>query len=124
MRARIVLLLANIKCELREVRLNNKPKQMLQASPKGTVPVMVIENKIIDLGSVLNGAKIGNGCLIGANSLITEGMEVPDGSVVMGSPGKIRSTLDEEQRKGLIMSAHHYVENYKRFKKELKKVRD
>ena len=73
---------------------------------------------------VLNGAKIGNGCLIGANSLITEGMEVPDGSVVMGSPGKIRSTLDEEQRKGLVMSAHHYVENYKRFKKELKKVRD
>ena len=73
---------------------------------------------------VLNGAKIGNGCLIGANSLITEGMEVPDGSVVMGSPGKIRSTLDEGQLKGLIMSAHHYVENYKRFKKELKKVRD
>jgi carbonic anhydrase/acetyltransferase-like protein (isoleucine patch superfamily) len=51
-------------------------------------------------------------------------MEVPDGSVVMGSPGKIRSTLEEDQRKGLIMSAHHYVENYKRFKKELKKVRD
>ena len=73
---------------------------------------------------VLNGAKIGKGCLIGANSLITEGMEVPDGSVVMGSPGKIRSALEEEQRKGLILSAHHYVENYKRFKKELKKVSD
>ena len=48
MRARMVLKLANIKCELREVRLNNKPKQMLQVSPKGTVPVMVVDNQIID----------------------------------------------------------------------------
>jgi carbonic anhydrase/acetyltransferase-like protein (isoleucine patch superfamily) len=42
----------------------------------------------------------------------------------MGSPGKIKSTLQEDQLKGLVMSAHHYVENYKRFKKELKKVGD
>ena len=73
---------------------------------------------------VLNGAKIGSGCLIGANALITEGMEVPDGSVVMGSPGKIKNTLDENKRQGLILSAHHYVENYKRFKKELIKIED
>ena len=73
---------------------------------------------------VLNGAKIGSGCLIGANALITEGMEVPDGSVVMGSPGKIKTTLDENKRQGLILSAHHYVENYKRFKKERIKIED
>jgi len=73
---------------------------------------------------VLNGARIGKNCLIGANSLITEGMEIPDGSVVMGSPGKIKSTLDENQKKGLLMSADHYVDNYKRFKKELNKVED
>lgn len=73
---------------------------------------------------VLNGAKIGSGCLIGANALITEGMEVPDGSVVMGSPGKIKTTLDENKRQGLILSAQHYVENYKRFKKELIKIED
>lgn len=71
---------------------------------------------------VLNGAKIGSGCLIGANALITEGMEVPDGSVVMGSPGKVKTTLDESKRQGLIFSAHHYVENYKRFKEELIKI--
>tara|TARA_B110000014_G_scaffold264187_1_gene263930 strand:- start:33259 stop:33786 length:528 start_codon:yes stop_codon:yes gene_type:complete len=73
---------------------------------------------------VLNGAKIGKGCLIGANSLVTEGMEVPDGSVVMGSPGKVRSSLDHNQKKGLLMSAHHYVENYKRFKSELVKLEE
>ena len=48
MRARMILKLADIKCELREVRLNNKPKHMLEASPKGTVPVLILEDKIID----------------------------------------------------------------------------
>ena len=48
MRARMILKLADIKCELREVRLNNKPGHMLEASPKGTVPVLILEDKIID----------------------------------------------------------------------------
>jgi glutathione S-transferase len=63
MRARMALLLAGIKCELREVRLNNKPEQMLEVSPKGTVPVLVLENKVIDesndiINWVLNDHKI------------------------------------------------------------------
>ena len=48
MRARMILKLADIKCEVREVRLNNKPEHMLEASPKGTVPVLILEDKIID----------------------------------------------------------------------------
>ena len=48
MRVRMILKLADIKCELREVRLNNKPEHMLEASPKGTVPVLILEDKIID----------------------------------------------------------------------------
>ena len=48
MRARMILKLADIKCELREVRLNNKPEHMLEASPKGKVPVLILEDKIID----------------------------------------------------------------------------
>ena len=47
-RARMILKLADIKCELREIRLNNKPKHMLEASPKGTVPVLILKDKIID----------------------------------------------------------------------------
>ena len=73
---------------------------------------------------VLSGAKIGSGCLIASNALVTEGMEVPDGSVVMGSPGKIKGSLDEGGKNGLLLSAQHYVQNYKRFKLELKKVED
>ena len=48
MRARMALLLANIQCEIREVSLDNKPKHMLEISPKGTVPVLILEDQIID----------------------------------------------------------------------------
>tara|TARA_Y100001970_G_scaffold45691_1_gene57325 strand:+ start:233 stop:874 length:642 start_codon:yes stop_codon:yes gene_type:complete len=48
MRARMSLKLADIKCELREVRLSNKPNHMLEVSPKGTVPVLILEDKVID----------------------------------------------------------------------------
>ena len=48
MRARMAIQLAGIKCELREVRLNNKPDHMLEVSPKGTVPVLILEDKVID----------------------------------------------------------------------------
>ena len=68
---------------------------------------------------VLNGARIGRGCLIGANALVTEGMVVPDGSVVLGSPGKVVRTLDEEGRRKLLEGAESYVENGRRYREEL-----
>jgi carbonic anhydrase/acetyltransferase-like protein (isoleucine patch superfamily) len=69
---------------------------------------------------VLNGAKIGQYCVIGANSLITENMQIPDGSLVMGSPAKIIKTIPEQQQKMLEQSAQHYVDNAKRFSTQLK----
>ena len=69
---------------------------------------------------VLNGAKIGKHCLIGANTLVPENMEIPDGSLVVGSPAKIKRSLGEEQRKMLELSAQHYVDNGRRFAKGLK----
>ena len=71
---------------------------------------------------VLNGAKIGKNCLIGANALIPEGKEIPDGSLVMGSPGKIVRTLTSEQQQGLLQSAKHYVENARRYKAGLSPI--
>jgi len=81
------------------------------------------DGSLIGIGSiVLNGAKIGRGCLIGANALITEGKEIPDGSMVMGSPGKVIRMLDEGASKMLALSAAHYVENWKRYAASLKPV--
>jgi carbonic anhydrase/acetyltransferase-like protein (isoleucine patch superfamily) len=68
---------------------------------------------------VLNRAKIGKFCLIGANALITENKEIPDGSVVMGSPGKIVRQVTENERIILQGSALHYVENARRYKQLL-----
>ena len=48
MRARMALYLAEIKCEIREVSLSNKPEHMLEVSPKGTVPILILEDKVID----------------------------------------------------------------------------
>jgi carbonic anhydrase/acetyltransferase-like protein (isoleucine patch superfamily) len=78
------------------------------------------DNSLIGINAViLNGAKIGRNCLIGANSLVTENKEIPDGSLVMGSPAKVVKTLTAEQQASLAESASHYVENFKRYKKEL-----
>ena len=73
-------------------------------------------NTLIGMGAtVLNGAKIGNNCLIGAGALITEGKEIPDGSLVVGAPGKVIRALDEAAIAGLRRSADGYVRNARRF---------
>ena len=75
------------------------------------------DNSLIGINAVvLNGAKIGRNCLIGAGSLITEGTEIPDGSLVVGAPGKVKRMLSAEQIAGLTRSAEGYVTNFKRFK--------
>ncbi|MEM7077891.1 MAG: gamma carbonic anhydrase family protein [Pseudomonadota bacterium] len=79
------------------------------------------EGSLVGINSViLNGAKIGKNCLIGANALISEGKEIPDNSMVLGSPGKVVKTLDEAQARGIRMGAKHYVENARRFREQLK----
>ena len=68
---------------------------------------------------ILNGARIGKHCIIGANALIAEGKEIPDGSLVMGSPGKVVRELTEQQKRMLEASAAHYVHNAQRYAQEL-----
>jgi len=81
------------------------------------------DGSLIGMGAtVLNGAKIGKGCLIGAGALITENKEIPDGSMVLGSPGKVVRELDEARKQMLIASALHYQENMRRFRADLRVV--
>ena len=78
------------------------------------------DNSLIGINAVvLNGAKIGRNCLIGANALITEGKEIPDNSMVLGAPGKVVRELSAEQIEGSRRAALHYVENARRFKRDL-----
>lgn len=81
------------------------------------------DGSLIGIGAVvLNGAKIGKGCIVGAGALVTEGKEFPDGSMIIGSPAKAVRELSDTQRDALKMSAIHYIENAKRFKRGLKKI--
>jgi carbonic anhydrase/acetyltransferase-like protein (isoleucine patch superfamily) len=79
------------------------------------------DNSLIGINAVvLNGAKIGRNCLIGANSLVVENMEIPDGSMVFGSPARIRRSLSEAEIEALKLSAQHYVSNGQLFGAQLK----
>ena len=79
------------------------------------------EGSLIGINAViLNGAKIGKNCLIGAGAFIGEGKEIPDGSLVLGAPGKVVRQLSAEQIKSINRIADHYVQNFKRYRSELK----
>ena len=81
------------------------------------------DETLIGMGAtVLNGAKIGTNCLIGAGALVTEGKEIPDGSVVLGAPGKVVRELDAQAIQMLRASALHYQENAARFAKTLTRI--
>ena len=71
---------------------------------------------------VLNGAKIGRNCLVGAGSLVTEGKEFPDGAMIMGSPARVVRQLTPEQIEGLRKSAQHYMDNARQYRQGLKKI--
>lgn len=83
------------------------------------------DNSLIGMGAtVLNGAKIGKNCLIGAGALIAEGKEIPDGSLVMGMPGKIKRELGEDDFANLRKSALFYQEKARLFRDKMKKIAD
>jgi len=80
----------------------------------------VSDNSLIGMGSVLlNRSFVGRNCIVGANALIAEGRQIPDNSLVLGSPGRIVRELRESELAILKMSADIYVKNHQRFRTEL-----
>ncbi len=83
------------------------------------------DGSLIGMGAVvLNGAKIGRDCVIGANALITEGKEIPDRSLVMGQPGKVIRTLDDEALQGFYTAAASYRERQGQYRAGLRRISD
>ena len=79
------------------------------------------DNTLIGINAVvLNHAKIGKNCIIGDNALITECQQIPDNSLVVGSPAKVVKSISDAQAQMLQMSALHYVQNFKRYQTQLK----
>jgi len=71
---------------------------------------------------VLNGARIGRHCLVGAGALVTAGKAFPDGSLIVGTPAKVLRALTPEEIERLQWSARHYVDNARRHRHGLKKL--
>lgn len=79
------------------------------------------DGALIGINSViLNGAKIGAGSLVGANSLVPEGREIPPGVLAVGSPAKVVRDLKPEQIAGILKISEGYVARAKLFREQLK----
>jgi len=80
----------------------------------------VADNTLIGIGStILNKTKIGSNCIIGANTLIPENKIIPENSLVLGSPGKVVRQVTNKEIEEIKENAKHYVDNYKRYKKNI-----
>jgi len=78
------------------------------------------DGSLIGIGAiVLNGARIGRDCLIGAHSLIPEGKEIPERSLVMGSPGKVVRELTDEHIQRIRKGPLEYIKAWQRIKREM-----
>ncbi len=79
------------------------------------------DGALIGINSViLNGAKIGAGALIGANSLVSEGKEIPPGVLAVGSPAKVVRELKAGEKQGILRIAESYVARSRLFKEQMK----
>ncbi len=74
-------------------------------------------NSLVGMGAiVLNGAEIGEFCMIAAGALVTQNKKFPNGVLIMGSPAKVVRELTEEEKQNLIKSADDYWDNAQKHK--------
>jgi len=79
------------------------------------------DNSFIGINAViLNGARIGKNCLVDASALITEGKEIPDGSLVVGSPGRVVRRLTDAEIARISDTAGHYAEKSAHYRTTLR----
>ena len=81
----------------------------------------IAESTLIANGAmVLDRVKVGRHCIIAAGALVTPGKVIPDGSVVMGSPGQIVREVTERDLKMIEFIAEHYRARIQQYKRDLK----
>jgi len=82
------------------------------------------DNCLIGIKStILNHANVAARTLVGAHALITEGKQFEGGVLLTGAPARVARALSDEQRNGLGAGALSYVQNWRRFKAEMKPSR-
>ena len=77
------------------------------------------DRTLIGMGAViLDGAKIGSDCIVGAGALVTGKMDAPDGSMILGSPAKVVRPLKPEEIEGNRAAMEEYLEAAAQYRKE------
>jgi gamma-carbonic anhydrase len=70
----------------------------------------VADRCLVGMGAILlNGSSVGSDSIVAAGTLLPEGMAVPARSLVMGSPGKVRRPLTDDEVAFIRESAANYV---------------
>lgn len=65
---------------------------------------------LVGMGAILlNGVQVGEGSIVAAGTLLPEGAVVPPRSLVMGSPGKVRRSVTDDEYAFILQSARNYV---------------
>lgn len=78
------------------------------------------DNTLVGIGAtVLNGTRIGKNCIIGAHTLLAEGKDIPDNSLVMGAPGRVVRQTTSDDAASIAASAAHYRANWQRYARGL-----
>src|SRR5213080_4708384 len=82
------------------------------------VHACTIDNEVlIGMGAIiLDDVEVGARSIVGANALVTIGMKIPPGSLVLGSPAKIRRQLTLDEQKDIARWAWSYVETAKQYR--------
>ena len=85
--------------------------KLVTVGHKAIVHACTVEDEVlVGMGSIiLDGARIGTRSIIGANATVKQGMEIPPGSLVLGTPAKIVRTLSEAEQDEIKMWALRYV---------------
>ncbi len=70
---------------------------------------VVGDHCLVGMGAVVMDCEIGKYCIIAAGAVITPGSTIPDRSMVMGAPGKVKRPLTEEECGVLVKSEKDYI---------------
>lgn len=81
------------------------------------------DNSVIGMNAtIMNGADIGKNCVIGSQTLILENQIIPDNSLVVGSPGRVKKTFTSDEINNFKWFSKHYVKKISIYNESLQEV--
>jgi carbonic anhydrase/acetyltransferase-like protein (isoleucine patch superfamily) len=81
------------------------------------------DNSLVGMGAtVLNHARIGKNSIVGAHTLVPEGKEFPDNSLIVGVPGRVVRSIPEEQTGMLTLNAKVYFDRWQAYARALTEI--